>query len=251
MPNSPMMSTERQSSTRSGRSVAVAHERVRAAILKGELPAGAKVSHASLSAEYDVGGTPLREALRMLESEGLVVSEPNRGVRIASLTAADAEELYIMRVALECVAVRITVPLMSANDIAELEGCMAQMDYLVGSGDRAGAHAPHRSFHRLLVAGAGDRLAREIAELDDQAERCRRLGGANTTYEERRAEHRAIVDAAAAADGQRAAVELARHYAHSARAAISVLDASHDATRLRTTIAAVADGAQAALAPTA
>jgi DNA-binding GntR family transcriptional regulator len=71
--------------TRDGQHVAVVHDRLRAAILLGELPAGQTTSQVTLARDLDVGRTPLREALRMLQREGLVVSEPNRRVRIAEL----------------------------------------------------------------------------------------------------------------------------------------------------------------------
>src|ERR1700745_1309753 len=106
----------RNGGTRAGQHVALVHAPLRAAILRGELPAGQTTSQVSLARDLDVGRTPLREALRMLQREGLVVSEPNRRVRIAALSATDAEELYVMRIALEAVAVRITVPTLTSTD---------------------------------------------------------------------------------------------------------------------------------------
>src|SRR5213079_2359537 len=115
--------------TRDGQHVAVVHERLRDAILRGEIEAGATTSQTALAKQLDAGRTPLREALRMLQREGLVVSEPNRRVRIAELSSDDAEELYVMRIALEAVAVRITVPRLLSADVAELEGLLAQMTH--------------------------------------------------------------------------------------------------------------------------
>src|SRR3954465_5275028 len=91
---------------RDGQHVAMVHDRLRTAILRGDIEAGATTSQAALAKTLDPGRPPLREALRMLQREGLVISEPNRRVRIADLSSDDAEELYIMRIALECVAVR-------------------------------------------------------------------------------------------------------------------------------------------------
>src|SRR4051794_41254409 len=136
--------------TRDGQHVALVHDRLRDAILRGELPAGQTTSQVTLARDLDVGRTPLREALRMLQREGLVVSEPNRRVRIAELSSADAEELYVMRIALEAVAIRVTVPTLASPDFAQLAGDMAQMDPYMRADDRPGPRPPHRALHDPL-----------------------------------------------------------------------------------------------------
>jgi DNA-binding GntR family transcriptional regulator len=147
--------------------VETVHELLRSSILRGEIPAGAITTQAALAAQLDVGRTPLREALRMLQSEGLVVSERNRQVQIADLSSDDAEQLYVMRIALETAAIRITVPTLTSDAFAEFEGLMAQMDHYMRVGDQPGMRAPHRRFHRTLVAAAGGRVSRVISELFD------------------------------------------------------------------------------------
>ena len=144
-----------------GQSVALVHERLRGAILAGQIPAG-PTSQVALAEHLQVGRTPLREAIRMLQREGLVISEPNRRVQIAGLSAADAEELYVMRIALEATAIQITVAGIDSRGVAELEGLMAQMDHYMRERDGAGMRAPHRAFHRGLVAGGGPRVGATI-----------------------------------------------------------------------------------------
>lgn len=243
------MESSAKSGTRDGQNVAAIHERLRAAILRGEIPAGEVTSQVTLGRELDVGRTPLREALRMLQREGLVISEPNRRVRIAELSGEDAEELYIMRISLEAVAIRITVPTLTSDDFAALEGYMAQMEHYMKVGDQPGMRTPHRAFHHLLVAASGPRVSGQIAELFDHAERYRLRFGATGSWEDRRAEHRGILDAAAAGDADLAAERLAAHYAHTAALVFDALDGEHDLARLRTTIETVAPGAVAALGP--
>ena len=104
------------------------------------------------------------------EREGLIISEPNHRVRVAGLSADDVEELYIMRIALEAIAIRLTVPVLTATDIAEMEGYMAKMDHYVKSRDGVAYNTPHRAFHRRLTYGAGPRISTEIAELFDHAQ---------------------------------------------------------------------------------
>jgi DNA-binding GntR family transcriptional regulator len=233
-----------QTTARDGQHVALVHERLRTAILRGEIEAGATTSQTALAKQLEAGRTPLREALRMLQREGLVISEPNRRVRIADLSSDDAEELYIMRIALECVAIRITVPALTSDDFAALEGYMAQMDHYMKQDDLRGMRAPHLAFHNLLVAGAGPRVSEEIEQLFDHAERYRLRWGMRSIWAERAAEHRAILDAASARDQDLTALRLAEHYARTAALVFAGLDPDHSLARLRTTMQTVAPGSE-------
>jgi DNA-binding GntR family transcriptional regulator len=228
--------------------VGMVHERLRSAILHGEIPPGATTSQAALAEQLSAGRTPLREALRMLQGEGLVVSEPNRRVRIAELSADDAEQLYVIRVSLEAVAIRITVPTLTSADFAALEGYMAQMDRYIRVDDQPGFRESHRAFHQLLVAGAGPRVSEQMAELFDHGERYRvHYGCANGTYEDRREEHRGILDAADAGDADLAALRLCEHYAGTVSRIFAELDPGHPLADLRTTMRTVAPGAEKSL----
>lgn len=232
---------------RDGQSVAEVHDGLRTAILRGELEPGASVSQAQLACAFGAGRTPLREALRLLQREGLVIAAPNRQMRIATLTAEDFEEISIARLALEAVAIRITVPTLTSTDVAALEGYLAQMDHYQKVGDHPGLWGPHRAFHQTLLAAAGLRVSTEIGELTDYAERYRLRFSAVGSWDDRRAEHRAILDAAASGDAEGAADRLAEHYVRTIRLLFGVLDHDHDLGRLHTTIRAVAPGAEAAL----
>src|SRR3954453_15759972 len=171
------MAESPEAAPRDGQNVAAVHDRLRAAILSGEIPAGQATSQSTLARDFGAGRTPIREALRMLQREGLVLAEPNRRVRIAELSASDAEELYVARIALEAVAVRITVPALTADDLAALEGLMAQMDFYMRRRDTDGLRAPHGEFPARLVAGAGPRVTTLLRQLFDHAERYRRAFG--------------------------------------------------------------------------
>jgi DNA-binding GntR family transcriptional regulator len=229
-----------------GQSFVAVHAQLRAAILAGQIPEGATTSQAALAEQFGVGRTPLREALRMLQREGLVISEPNHRVRIAELSGEDAEELYIMRILLETVAIRITVPVLTPTDLAELEGFMAQMAHYAKTQNSAGHRIPHRQFHHRLAYAAGPRVSAEIDELFDHAERYRQRFGALGGFTERAGEHRAILDAAAAGDADGAAELLAAHYLHTVRLVFGALGADYDLARLRTAVAVVTPGAAAA-----
>lgn len=239
-----MAVTVKSSGTRDGQDVAAVHERLRSAILRGEIAAGAVTTQGVLARDFGPGRTPLREALRLLQREGLVIAEPNRRVRIAPLSAEDAEGLFIMRIALEAVAIRIAVPALTSHDFAQLEGDLAQMEHYQKVGDQTGFRAPHRAFHQRLVAASGPRVSAEIAELADHAERYRLRFGGFGNWDERRAEHRAILEAAAAGAPNLAAARLAAHYAQAAALVFEALDPDYDLSRLRTAISTVAPGAE-------
>lgn len=207
------------------------------------------MSQLTLTEQFDVGRTPLREALRMLQREGLVVSELNRRVVIAPLSSSEAEDLYIMRIALEVVALRLTVPLLTSPELGQLEGLMAQMTHFHRIGDHAAVWGPHRAFHQLLVDRAGTRGLTTIGELFDHTERYRLalVGFTPEKWPERHREHREILDAVAAIDLDGAAVALAAHYARTARSVFAHLEPDRDLSRLEATLATVASGSERSL----
>jgi DNA-binding GntR family transcriptional regulator len=204
-----------QRRVRDGHHVTRVHDELRNRILRGEMAPGTSMSQVELAEMLDAGRTPLREALRLLQSEGLVENEPNRNVRVAEFTLDDVEDLYLMRIALECSAALVTVPELVSSDIAELGGLITQMEYFEAERDHVGWEAPHRAFHLKLIGGAGPQTRRTIEQLWDHAERYRRF------YELadpppwllRVAEHRGLLDAAKSGDGDEVSRLLALHYA--------------------------------------
>ena len=115
-----------------------------------------------------------------------------------------------------------------SHDFAALEGYMAQMDHYMKDDDLPGMRAPHLAFHNLIVSGAGPRVSQEIEQLFDHAERYRLQYGKEGRWTDRRAEHRAILDAVAAGDEDLAALRLAEHYARTASLVFAGMDPEHD-----------------------
>src|SRR3954469_10804043 len=111
------------------------YRRVREAILAGEIAPGSVMSQVALADDLGVSRTPLREALRMLQSEGLVDAQANRRVTVRPLSATDLEELTVMRVALEAEAIRLSVERLAPEDIAALEGRLAEMTHFAQAED--------------------------------------------------------------------------------------------------------------------
>jgi DNA-binding GntR family transcriptional regulator len=223
-----------------GQNVDAIHERLRGAILRGELAGGDELSQVRLAQDLGVSRTPLREALRMLFSEGLVEGEPGRQLRVTPFSISDMEDLYVERVTLEAVALRITVPRLSPQDIGAMEGLFAQMAHFAAEQDYVCWEAPHRELHRAFVVRAGRRIVRRLTQLSQHAERYRR---AYTTRAERAwvaglDEHRRIIDACKARDADGAAAALVDHLGHTALGVIELVEPSYDAAALRTAIEA-------------
>jgi DNA-binding GntR family transcriptional regulator len=213
------------------------YERVRSAILDGELAAGSVMSQVSLANELGISRTPLREALRMLQGERLIESEPNRRVRVAAVTPEDLEELCIIRVTLESQALRLAIPRMTPEDLARLEGYMGEMAHFAEVKDYRRWVVPHRAFHAQLTAPAGERLNDLLVQLFDHAERYRRLHIGHGPSAWATAGHREILDACKAGERELAARLLAGHFARTAFEAAELLQPGYDPVSLRTTLA--------------
>jgi DNA-binding GntR family transcriptional regulator len=222
-------------STRQG--VEHVHRTIREAILDGRLPPGTTMSQVTLADELGVSRTPLREALRMLQNEGLVHSELNRRVRVGELSISDLEQLYAIRLPLEAAALRLSLPAMTPEHGARLEGHMAEMAHFADEQDYTRWYIPHRAFHEALVAGAGQRVRDLLAELFDHAERYRRFHMGRSFSDRTQAEHRAILDAVKAGDANIAAARLTEHLARSAITVIEILEPDYDAVALNQALA--------------
>jgi DNA-binding GntR family transcriptional regulator len=197
--------------------VAGVRARLREALLRSELPPDTVHSQDEVRTFLDVGRTPFREALRMVQAEGLIEVLTNGRLRIPGLSMDDFIQIQIARIALESAAVRLSVPGLGPDDFAHLEGYMAQMSHYVSSDHFDRVELPHLQFHRGLVAGAGAELLVRINDLTDRSGRYRWAFSSvvRSHWETRTAEHRAILDAAKAGDPEDVAARLALHYLES------------------------------------
>jgi DNA-binding GntR family transcriptional regulator len=221
-----------------GASTRHAYEQLRRMILLGELAPGATFSQVQLSNQLGVSRTPLREAIRLLQTERLLDSEPKRRVRVAALTAEDFEDLYAMRVVLDSLAVRLTVPHLSTSEVADVRLAYLDTTAAATEGDVAAYREAHRRFHFGLFQHAGPRLREQVEDLWDHAERYRRLhfeqaGDATHHIRLVQRDHAAIAEAAQNADAALAARRMAEHLARTALMTMAHTDHRHDPARLR------------------
>ena len=220
---------------------AAAHDRLRDAILAGELKPGEVISQVKVAEDFGISRTPLREAIRMLEREGLLEGEPNKRVRVASFSIEDMQELYALRVTVEALGIRLTVPQLSDDDLAELDEKLVQMALFTERQDYARYNPPHREFHAGLVARSGTRMTRLIAQLSDHCELYRRIHttAAPHAWETAGGEHRAILDACVDRDADLAAVRLAEHLGHTVLGNLELLESGFKPLFLRRALDAI------------
>lgn len=183
---------------------------LRAAIVDGRLAAGERYSVAALADGLGVSRTPVREALLMLERQGLVRFERNKGVRILETSAGDLEEVFALRLLLEVPATRRAAARLSAADLDALD---AELDAMATAVDEGPFMAHDQRFHEIVLDAAGNR---RLATLVDQLRDHVRLRGASTVGRSRdldaiHAEHVAIRDALRSRDADAAAAAMRQH----------------------------------------
>ncbi|MFF5973520.1 GntR family transcriptional regulator [Streptomyces sp. NPDC012769] len=201
-------------------------EELRRAITTGELRPGDPIRQDSLAARLDVSRVPLREALKALEAEGLVVHHVHRGYFVAELSLADLEEIYRIRRLLETEAVRAALRRMPDGLIGSLGRIQADVERAAAAGDVTAMAEANRRFHFALVEASGmPRLVRLIATLWDATDAYRALYYAEDPHREAAVhEHRAIISAVTESDEAAAVHWLDEHRDHAVAALREVLD---------------------------
>jgi DNA-binding GntR family transcriptional regulator len=126
-------------------------EQIRRAIIEGRLKPGDHMVEASLTKQLGVSRTPLREALILLEREGLVESFPNRGVFVRRFDVKDIDSIFSMRIALENFAAERIIKTLSKADFDRLEQLIAEQRRYIKQGDFKNVRSTDMSFHRYLI----------------------------------------------------------------------------------------------------
>ena len=137
-------------------------------ILNGKYPAGTRLTEEALAAEFGISRTPLREALRKLERDGLVEYVQRRGVIVRAFTIADVEEIYTIRNALEMLTLPAIIQKATADDIAALRDRLHEMDNVMASRDFETLSPMARAFHRQMTEICGQNRILRVIEGQDQ-----------------------------------------------------------------------------------
>lgn len=149
-------------------------ERIRADILSGAYEAGTQLNEIELAVGFGVSRGPLREAMQRLIQEGLLRSEPHRGVFIPDLSEDDLMDVFFVRSTLETAALRRVLAGTDRAKVArELTDIAGRMDRAMKAGDRAEGGELDFAFHRALVEAAGsERLSRTYSTVQAETRLC-------------------------------------------------------------------------------
>lgn len=139
-------------------------DRLRAAILAGELPPGSRLSVPELARQLQVSRSPVREAVLLLVGEGLAVEHSRRGVEVARLEMADVLELYDLRACIDGLAARLAAERMTSTDLAALRGVLDAQGAAAVGDSRAFRELDAR-FHQIIVQTCGNARVIRHSEL--------------------------------------------------------------------------------------
>jgi DNA-binding GntR family transcriptional regulator len=135
---------------------------LRERILCNDIAPGTRLVMRDVANEYDASDIPVREALRMLERDGLVETTPYRGARVTTLTAKEVEETYFIRSHLESIATGLAAERITDAELAQLDVLMQRMQAAVDAHDGPRFSEINQEFHRTIVASCGNDMLREM-----------------------------------------------------------------------------------------
>lgn len=133
-------------------------DQIRTAIIEGRLKPNDHIVEATLTQQLGVSRTPVREALLLLEQDGLVVSYPHRGSFVRNFTTHDVDEIFSMRTVLETMAGELTMQQMREADYEHLELLITQQRAAIAQKNFRQVRSIDMSFHQYLVGRSNHRL---------------------------------------------------------------------------------------------
>lgn len=152
----------------------VVFKTLRQAILRGELKPGERLMEIQLAEKIGVSRTPVREAIRMLELEGLVTMVPRKGAEVANITEKSLRDVLEVRRALDALSVELACERMSEDTLKRLEEAEKNVRIAMESGDASATALADVEFHNIIFEAAeNERLNAMINNLAEQMYRYR------------------------------------------------------------------------------
>ncbi len=139
-------------------------ERLRQRIFAHELPPGTWIDEQALAIDYGISRTPLREALKVLASEGLVTLKPRRGCYVTEISERDLDEIFPMMAMLEGRCALEAAEKARPEDIARLEILHAQLEKHAVADNKEGFFEVNQEFHRFIQELAGNRWLMQVIQ---------------------------------------------------------------------------------------
>lgn len=198
---------------------------LREAILKGELKPGERLMELQLAAKLGVSRTPIREAIRMLEQEGLAVTVPRKGAEVAKMTEKDMEDVLQIREALDELAASRACERISEDELAELRHTMHEFEEYTKSGNLKMIAEADVRFHDIIYRATGNsKLVNMLNNLREQMYRYRvEYLKDEKNYPILIKEHSEIVDGLSEKDRDRVTAAMHRHVMNQAAAVKEII----------------------------
>lgn len=146
----------------------IAYEVLKHAIVTGEIPAGERIVETDYAERLHISRTPLREALRKLERDGLVEYVLRRGVVVRAFTIEDVDEIYTIRNALEMLTLPAIIERATPEDIASLRAKLHEMDKVMAMDDIEKLSPMARAFHSAITHISGKNRILRVIESQDE-----------------------------------------------------------------------------------
>ncbi len=204
---------------------------LRRAIIAGEFLPGQPLRQDALAERFGVSRVPLREAFKVLESEGQIHYEPHRGHKMATLSLVDLLEVYRIRQLLEAEATRVALAKKPGRSVLErLRAVAGDVEAASAAGDLLAMTEANRQFHFVILETAGmPRLERMIKVLWDATDAYRFVYyGAESNRTRVEHEHSLIIDAFAEQNADKLVLLLDEHREHAVEALRTFLEAGPD-----------------------
>lgn len=140
------------------------YQEIRHRIITKQLKPGQRLPEVNIAVQMGVSRTPVREALRRLASEGLVLIIPNSGARLASPTRREMEDTYAVREQLECISVAIAATRISERNLRRLEDAILEEEKAFEEKNLELYLEVNENFHRIIADASGNRVLAEFVE---------------------------------------------------------------------------------------
>lgn len=188
-------------------------ERLTKLITDGELPAGQRIPEADLCERFGVSRTPLREALKVLAAEGLVVLTPNRGASVTTITQGDLEEAFPIMAVLEGFAGELAATRATPTQIATITTLHTAMRGAFQDENYTEYRRLNATIHEAILLACGNNvLIQQYQQLASRVRRVRYVAKMSPSdWQKSMDEHEAILDALTARDGERLSRVLREH----------------------------------------
>jgi DNA-binding GntR family transcriptional regulator len=203
----------------------VVFKTLREAILRGDLKPGERLMELQLAAKLGVSRTPIREAIRMLEQEGLAVTIPRRGAEVARMTLKDMEDVLEIREALDELAVQIACTRITQEQLDRLRKVKEEFELCTRGSDVKKIAQADVAFHDVIYEATGNpKLVSMLSNLREQIYRYRvEYLKDSRNYPVLIREHETILEALRARDKERATAAMQEHVANQAAAVKEII----------------------------